>query len=69
MIDILHIDSTHEAACAFEEWKLYRPKLADSAVVVVDDLDHNDMMDFWNLIYGQKEVVYGGRIGILRYKR
>lgn len=68
-IDILHIDSTHEAKCIAKEWELYIPKLADNAIIVVDDLNHNDMMIFWDTIYGDKEVVYNGRVGILRYKR
>lgn len=68
-IELLHIDSTHTDECASEEWRLYEPKLADRAVVVVDDLDHNDMAAFWRRLVGKKEVVSDGRIGVLRYER
>lgn len=68
-IDLLHIDSTHTNECAQEEWRLYQPKLAPNAIVVVDDLDHNDMQVFWDSLQGNKEVIYEGRIGVLRYGR
>ena len=68
-IDLLFIDSTHERGCAEAEWNLYRPKLKDGAVVVVDDLHHNDMLEFWDDLPGyDKRVVNDGRIGILRHK-
>lgn len=68
-IDLLYVDSTHTAECATEEWRLYKPKLADTAVVVFDDLDHNDMAVFWRGLVGEKETVRCGRVGILRYRR
>lgn len=64
-VDLLYIDSTHTKECASAEWALYEPKLADGAVVVVDDLDHNDMREFWSSLPGEKVEVKGGRIGIL----
>lgn len=68
-IELLHIDSTHSLACISDEWRLYEPKLANKATVVIDDLDVNDMRVFWDRLTGDKEVVYDGRVGILRYKR
>lgn len=68
-IDLLHIDSTHTRECADAEWRLYEPKLADFAVVVVDDLNHNDMMDFWNSLRGSKTTSENGVVGIMEYRR
>lgn len=49
-IDLLFIDSTHEAWHAAAELRLWQSKLVDGAVVVVDDLDQHDMASFWNSI-------------------
>lgn len=68
-IDLLYIDSTHTRECAEAEWRLWRPKLAARATVIIDDLDHNDMMDFWGLLHYDKQVVTDGRVGIVHYER
>lgn len=68
-IDLLYVDSTHTRACAEEELKLYSSRLANGALVVFDDLDHNDMMDFWNLLPHEKLLIWGGRGGMIRYRR
>ena len=68
-IELLHVDSTHTAECASEEWRLYAPKLARGAVVVFDDLNHNDMRQFWDglcVLGSMKQTILGGRVGILR---
>ena len=68
-IDLLHIDSTHTADCANAEWSLYHPKLVDGAFVVVDDLDHNDMMSFWKLLPYNKTTERDGKMGVFTYNR
>lgn len=68
-IDLLYVDSTHTRKCAEEELRLYSSRLADGALVVFDDLDHNDMMDFWNLLPHEKLLIWGGRGGMMRYRR
>lgn len=66
-IDILYIDSTHEYACAALEWDLYRPKLRAGAVVLVDDLNHNDMHKFWNELPYEKIELRHGEQGMFTY--
>ena len=68
-IDLLFIDSTHTKECAETEWRLYEPKLADLAIVIIDDLNHNDMIDFWNWIPYWKIETLEGQIGIVGYQR
>lgn len=68
-IGLLHIDSTHTRECAEAEWKLYEPKLAKVSVVVVDDLDHNDMMEFWDSLPSDRTIVRDGRVGIMRHQK
>lgn len=68
-IGMLCIDSTHMFECAAEEWIAYRCKLADGAVVVVDDLDHNDMFRFWLALPYSKSKHQGGRVGVFVYDR
>jgi predicted O-methyltransferase YrrM len=72
-IDLLYIDSgtTHEYALIAAEWELYRPKLADGAIVVVDDIHFagSDMERFWEpLRYEKVEIELGGvAAGMFRY--
>lgn len=66
-IDLLYIDSTHEYECIKEEWKIYSKKLVHGATVVVDDLNHNDMMRFWEEVPFYKAVL-DGRIGVFSYE-
>lgn len=64
-VDVMFIDSDHRAFVAINELCLYERKLADNALVIVDDLLHNDMMKFWdNLPY--EKLIFGGQ-GIFRY--
>lgn len=67
-IDLLSIDSTHEAACAAAEWELWRPKLADVALVVFDDLDHHDMRGFWQSLPYPRREARDGKAGIMLYR-
>lgn len=69
LIDLLYIDSTHTYDCAKAEWDLYRVHLADGAVVVVDDLNHNDMEQFWLELPYNKCRIFGGRSGMFIYGR
>lgn len=46
-VDLLIIDTHHEAWQAALELELYQYLLVHAALVVVDDLDHGDMRDFW----------------------
>lgn len=67
-IDILFIDSTHTNECARTEWDLYRPRMKPGAWVAVDDLDHGDMMAFWDrLPYPRRVVLRDGTLGVFRY--
>lgn len=67
-IDFLIIDSTHTAECAAEEWRLYRPKLAEGATVVCDDIDHNDMRSFWDALPYDKREYRNNTVGVFRYE-
>ncbi len=69
-IDLLYIDSgtEHTYSLISEEWRLYAPKLADGAIVVCDDLDHNDMMRFWGERTEEKTLMFGGRMGMFRHE-
>jgi predicted O-methyltransferase YrrM len=64
-VDLLFIDTTHEAYVASAEMRLWQCKLEDGAIVVVDDLPHHDMMAFWGSLHYEKKVV-GGQ-GVFRY--
>jgi predicted O-methyltransferase YrrM len=64
-IDLLFIDTTHEAWHAAAELRLWQVKLQDSAIVIVDDLDQNDMTAFWNSLPYDKVV--DGNQGIFCY--
>ena len=66
-VDLLYIDSTHTRECAEAELALWGPKLADGAVVVMDDLTHNDLMQFWDALPYEKCLVWGGCGGMFRY--
>jgi predicted O-methyltransferase YrrM len=51
-IDILFIDAWHEYQYAMREWELYKPLLADRALVICDDIFDApgatvDMIKFW----------------------
>jgi predicted O-methyltransferase YrrM len=67
-VDLLYIDSTHTCECASAEWALYRPKLADGAVVVVDDIDHGDMRRFWDALPYDKVELRCGAAGMFCYR-
>lgn len=71
-VDLLYMDSgtTHEFALISVEWELYRPKLMNGAIVVVDDIHFagSDMERFWDpLPYDKIEGVCGGGAGMFRY--
>ncbi len=63
-VDLMFIDTTHEAHVANLEMRLFQGKLQDGAIVIVDDLSHHDMMAFWESIPYEK---IGGDQGIFRY--
>ncbi len=67
-IDILFIDTTHEAWHAATELRMWQYKLANSAIVVVDDLDQNDMASFWaSLPYEKAPLAAHACQGMFRY--
>lgn len=76
-INLLYVDSgtTHEYALVSVEWELYRPKLADGAIVVFDDVRFpaSDMERFWEPVkerYGGVEIdLCGHAAGMVRYTR
>ncbi len=64
-IDVLFIDTTHEAWHAALELTLWQKKLRHNAIVVVDDLDQHDMMAFWDSVPYEKCLdIYQG---VFRY--
>lgn len=68
-IDLLFIDSTHEAWHAAKELRIWQAKLEDGAIVVVDDLNQNDMLLFWNsLPYEKSEYNNASCQGVFRYR-
>lgn len=69
-IDLLYIDSGTEHTCALisAEWELYRPKLIDGAVVVCDDINHNDMREFWDPLPYDKVEIWNGTAGLFVYR-
>jgi predicted O-methyltransferase YrrM len=59
-IDILFIDAWHWYEYAMREWNLYRPMLADEALVVCDDIGDNpgstiEMERFWDEVRSDYE--------------
>lgn len=70
-IDLLFIDSgtEHINALISAEWKLYAPKLVDGAIVICDDLTHNDMMDFWNSLPYEKTFIWNNLAGLFIYAK
>lgn len=65
-IDLLYIDTNHVAYHAATELRMWQEKLVDGAIVIVDDLNQNDMMVFWNSITYDKQrcMMYQG---VFRY--
>ena len=49
-IDILFLDSTHEAAHAIVEFNLYWPLLRSGGIFLADDIYLADMRDFWQIV-------------------
>jgi len=67
-VDLLFIDTTHEAWHAAEELRRWQAKLVNAAIVVVDDLDQHDMAAFWeSLPYEKVPESAGPRQGMFRY--
>lgn len=68
-IDLLYIDSgtKHTNALISAEWVLYKHKLVDKAIVVCDDINHNDMRDFWDPLPYEKQEIWNGLAGVFRY--
>lgn len=53
--DMLFIDSEHSYEQVSREWDIYRHKISNKAVVVMDDIHLNDGMEkFWNSIPYEK---------------
>jgi predicted O-methyltransferase YrrM len=49
-IDLLFIDTVHSRAHVSAEWALYQPRCRAGALIVLDDIQLNDMPEFWNSI-------------------
>ncbi len=67
-IDLLVMDTLHTEAQLQREWELFAPKLADGAIVVVDDLDQNDARRFWEQMWWYDRMLVGNQ-GVFRLKR
>ncbi len=57
MFDLLFIDSLHTAAHAREEWRLYQTAMRPGSIVVIDDLNQGDMIQFWNELPYDKMIM------------
>lgn len=78
-INVLYIDAWHEYEYATREWKLYRPLLADEALVICDDIFDADgatvdMERFWSELEGEwkfldTDVHSGIPMGFMRWVR
>lgn len=77
-IDILFIDAWHTYEYAKLEWELYKPSLADHALVIVDDIFDQegatvDMVKFWDEFDYPKELTQHLHswipMGFLEYER
>jgi cephalosporin hydroxylase len=67
-VDLLFIDTTHEAWHAAAELRLWQDRLQDGAVVIVDDLNQHDMHLFWDsLPYEKVGSTAGNCQGVFRY--
>ncbi len=69
-VDLMFIDSgtAHEYALISEEWRLYRPKLVDGALVVCDDIGDNDMHLFWDALPYEKRKIWNDGAGMFIYE-
>lgn len=73
-IELLFIDSEHSFEQIFKEWDIYRPKLVDGAIVVMDDIHLNQGMErFWDSLPYEK-IDTGGYLhfsgfGLFVYKQ
>lgn len=76
-ISILFIDAWHDYQYAKREWDLYSPLLADTALVIADDItaayNFDGMLQFWDELPGEKflnnEVHPGVPMGFVFFKR
>lgn len=73
-IDLLFLDCGTEHTCrqTSAEWALYEPCMAPRGIVLVDDINHGDMRDFWDpLPYRKAELTIQGPhgFGIFYYMR
>lgn len=77
-IDLLFIDSWHDYDHAKQDWDLYSPLLADTALVICDDIttafNFDGMLRFWEELPGEKfldDRVHRGAIpmGFLKFER
>lgn len=53
-VDILFIDTIHTYDQTIKEFNAWRPHLAKDAVVLLDDLFREGMLDAWNELPGEK---------------
>lgn len=56
LIDVLFIDSTHEAAHATKEFDIYWPLVKPGGILLVDDIYLGDMRSFWDTVPEPKFV-------------
>jgi predicted O-methyltransferase YrrM len=78
-IDILFIDSWHDYGHAKQDWDIYRPLLADGALVICDDIIGgygpaiSGMLDFWNELPEPKflnsRIHPNSNIGFIKYAK
>ena len=77
-IDILFIDSWHDYEHAMRDWKDYEPLLADTSLIICDDIIGgygaviSGMMDFWDDLPGEKYLDMnnlhpGSNMGFIKY--
>jgi predicted O-methyltransferase YrrM len=76
-IDVIFIDAWHDYQYAKREWDLYSPLLADTALVIADDItaayNFDGMLQFWDELPGEKflnnDIHPGVPLGFVKFER
>ena len=66
-VDILFIDTDHTKDSTMREWNAWYPFLSKKAIVCLDDLDRENMMNIFDELPGEHLVIYdfGGQFGVV----
>lgn len=67
-VDLLFVDTQHTAQHVVAELNVFQGILEEGAIVIIDDLQHNDMWKFFSMLPYEKAGHKDGQ-GFLRYKQ